>query len=640
MQEALKRMTHEDTREERDVNRCGQWISRLSEIVEMKSLVQKEIDESVDGEVEVKRFKLESLERKERVLRYLVENLNGEDLIKEPMAEGCGVAVVIPSYAERAYFLRTLDSLAGQEGVDKGDFEVLIVVNNPGEAPGRDAKENDEDYKRKIELFERAQSENQEVLRILDSLRKGEVPDCLDEEEAEIFNWIRLSGLRVFAIDKSSPGKNLPKGEANVGGARNRGVAEAVARFYEAGKNGIIAQTDSDTRLDKAYVKNLLDVFGKRPELVGLAGSLEFESQEDTELSHKVSLYSEAVYAYDRLLSALKEKIEGRNRIVEAKDIHFSGANMASRAYEAALVGGVPKIGGGEDPEFGRRLSKIGKIDSVPEVKVTTADRLSARTAVWAGHGQQKFKYLDKIEREQSIDVEPIDKVEARNRVFKNVFNAFRQRDFSVERLRRELSLDGKPLLDDEDLAALGNKLSKMNNLNQIPEDKDMIAISERLSTRLSEFIPNVPVEQAVPMILERFNEDGVLKERYEAILHDMIQTAENRVARAERAIDALARIFMSNGTTLTEVSFPGLVRANEEEIGVGQTDLERLKKDPELIRKFVAALNGSKSVDDAKARLKKSFRRSFDGLGSTLERQVLELRAMRQARRELEKRG
>ena len=77
-------------------------------------------------------------------------------------------------------------------------------------------------------------------LKIIKYINGEENGVQLSDEEKDVVERIRSSGIKIFAVDKASEGKTLPDKEANVGGARNRGVAEAVARFYEQKKsNGI-----------------------------------------------------------------------------------------------------------------------------------------------------------------------------------------------------------------------------------------------------------------------------------------------------------------------------------------------------------------------------------------------------------------
>src|SRR4051812_10867135 len=55
----------------------------------------------------------------------------GRSVIKTQMAKDCGVAVLIPVYNEQiSLLIRPLLSLAGQQGVNFSQFEVVLVINN------------------------------------------------------------------------------------------------------------------------------------------------------------------------------------------------------------------------------------------------------------------------------------------------------------------------------------------------------------------------------------------------------------------------------------------------------------------------------------------------------------------------------
>jgi len=69
---------------------------------------------------------------------------------------------------------------------------------------------------------------------------------------------------------------------------------------------------------------------------------------------------------------------------------------MASRAFETAMAGGVPKIATAEDGEFGRNLSKIGKIIMDGRALTMPMNRFSARTGD-TGHGYRKLKIAGSI---------------------------------------------------------------------------------------------------------------------------------------------------------------------------------------------------------------------------------------------------
>lgn len=415
------------------------------------------------------------LEKEKKVLQYLIENFpETEERIAVPMDSACQVAIVIPVYGEREFIFRPLEALTVQEGVSPEDFEAIFVINNPGKTPEKN-EETDADYARKVDHYNKAIYENQEVLRIIERINGIDAQVELNPEEERVVEKIRNLGIRIFAIDKASAGKTFPAEEANVGGARNRGVAEAVARFYEQkGKNGIIVQTDGDSFMRSNHLTETIRTFRDQPELVGIAGGLKFENIGEVEFSEKVYDLKKMEEGYDYLKGMiedvdfeeeLRDDYEGHNNRV-----HFSGANMISRAYEAAMVGGVKKIGGGEDPAFGDALSKIGRTEKIRTIEVLTADRFSPRTDVECGHGQCNIQ-LQEIAKDGKLLVAPAEGIMLMENILKKFSIAFNAGTLSVEYLREAFSFQGKQILDDEELTFIVEEAKKVD------KDKDRLEV-------------------------------------------------------------------------------------------------------------------------------------------------------------------
>ncbi len=79
-------------------------------------------------------------------------------------------------------------------------------------------------------------------------------------------NW--FSGYVIKAYD-------LPKKHAGVGLARKIGMDEAVARFDEIGKDGVIVMFDADSRCESNYLQEIGDHFIRYPKTPGC--SINFE---------------------------------------------------------------------------------------------------------------------------------------------------------------------------------------------------------------------------------------------------------------------------------------------------------------------------------------------------------------------------
>lgn len=275
-------------------------------------------DHGHESSSEAARQKAEGLstERERAIVEFLTENLpESEERIRAAMDINCKVAVVIPAYCERHSILRMIKSLAEQKDVTVNEYELIVVVNNPDSPPKRASNEKLEDFTRRFDQFYKAVDENQQTLKLISYIHGRDVDVEMSEYERLVIETIRLSGLRVHAIDKASSGKTLSRNVANTGGARNRGVAEAVERFFKQRRNGIIAQTDADCSVDEKYISNLIKTFDTKPDLIGISGGMDMQVELGNEMLKLVSLYDEVKEAYQRLLNDLS--IEADNSFAD-----------------------------------------------------------------------------------------------------------------------------------------------------------------------------------------------------------------------------------------------------------------------------------------------------------------------------------
>lgn len=320
---------------------------------------------------------------------------NSEDSEILAQSPNCKVAVVVPVYSEEpGRVLRQLESILDQQNVDHRSLEIIYVVNNGPPPADRGERER----------YESAFSQNQAVLNLPIWLNReaahGET-EQLDTKQEELCNRIRKE-LRVFVIDKSSPGHEIP--DCNVGKARNRGLAEASYRFYRRGENGIIVQSDADTTFENpAYFASVLREF-EDENLIGLGGGVEVIIDPDRrddlleETRSKVINQIIRLRQYKHLTDFIKYGEKAFNL-----SSSFSGANMVSRSYESAVVGGFIDASMGEDPAFGRALGEYAELHGQKvetpkdneELSVRTALRLSDRTG--ASIGTQEGGSLEEI---------------------------------------------------------------------------------------------------------------------------------------------------------------------------------------------------------------------------------------------------
>jgi GT2 family glycosyltransferase len=343
------------------------------------------------------------LDNSTKTKKYLEESLpETEERIKTQMDPNCEVAVVIPSYGEWDYIFRPLESLAKQEGVTTDQYEVIVVVNNPPDPPSLREGESQTFFEQRLSLYNKAVRENQKTIELIRYINGENIELDLTPTERKKADRIKSSGVKIYCIDKASAGKTLSKDSANVGGARDRGVAEAIERFQIIKKNGIIAQTDADTSCDPSYIHGLIQVFKESPNIVGLVGGIQLgESDLDDKMLRIGSLYTKLNSRYDFLLNILLK----RKQETPVEKVELCGANMASRAFETAIAGGVPKLSSQEDTRFGENLAKIGRIVRDGRVKTMPMNRLSARTSAH-GHGYRKLSVADSVAEKGTVFVQ------------------------------------------------------------------------------------------------------------------------------------------------------------------------------------------------------------------------------------------
>lgn len=303
--------------------------------------------------VEKKREKLPGITDEERAHSYWHKWLDGEARIDLAQNPQCEIAIVVPVYNEKPErILKQIDSLKQQEGVNLSQFEIIYVVNNDFLT----------DDTRSMEI----RAANQAVI---DMLR-------------------RESELNIFVIDKSSPGNEIE--HCNVGKARNRGVAEASLRFHEKGKNGILVQTDADTYFeDRKFLSKLRTMLTEDPDIIGIAGGLIFEFNPDTTDPDELAILRKKVdmFVLKRKWGNLVSFLEDPENATQSSPNNFYGANMISRSYPSAVIGGLIDANAGEDPQFGRDLEAHGNlrgekvIAARKELTAVTALRSSDRTA-------------------------------------------------------------------------------------------------------------------------------------------------------------------------------------------------------------------------------------------------------------------
>ncbi len=480
--------------------------------------------------------------REKEINRYLSESLEGETRIAEPMHKECEVSVVIPVYAEREYIFRPLLSLVEQQGIKKDQFETILVVNNPPDAPVRREAEDDAAYGKRVARYQQAVSENKTVLGFIDYLRGGELPqECTSDEIAQL-NQIKDSGLRIFAVDKTTPENAFSPENSHVGSARNRGVAEAVARFRDIGKNGIIAQTDADTRFAPNYIATLLDAFRSDPELTGLGGKHEHEIVDtDDVLLEQVAFLASVESNYETLMWLKEESI-----LPAEEWPMFIGSNMTSRAFETALIGGVPKVPAGEDTLFGIKLAMSGKARKAPELITYPADRLSDRTI---GSGMQRDVARQELERRGEITLLSPDLIQFQNQLTKDFLAAIRGGQ-EIEQLRSFFDHKGTEVLDEKEWNLFKDGFEK--DRTQFPESVAFMVNLQKLRIMgvFNRTFDRVPLSEGIDDVITDFSQNTDVRAAYDKTLVQKLDVDRSDVAKRRHLVETLLTSWFSDERT------------------------------------------------------------------------------------------
>lgn len=484
----------------------------------------------------------------EKIKDYLKKTLEGEARITEEMNPDCEVSLVIPVYSERESIFRPLSSLAKQTGVERDQFEVIFVINNPSQPPIRAQAETEDVYKALVAGYEKAVSENQTVLSFIQYLNGGELLECTEAEKIQL-DRIKASGVRIHVVDKTSPGQAFAREVAHVGSARNRGVAEAVARFYGLKKNGIVAQSDADTRFPSDYIFKILGVFRKDPDLIGIGGTHVPEIVDTGDALFEQTAFIASIASTFTTLVLLKE--EGFTARAQAgSPMFFAGSNMASRAFETALVGGVPTIEAGEDTRFGLKLGEIGKTRKAKEIVTYPADRASDRTI---GAGMQRENARKGLEERKMFTLmrpEYIRFLHGLSRLFIEGYEVGR----SPQELHSLFVYEGRDLLSDhewnlfwtgfeKDRRQFSGKISFDMNLHKL----EILGIIDRKGPT------QLPLAESVESLIQGLRQDSAVNEVYLSEIEQLLAKEEEGVTRRRQYIAELVADWFSQGASSME---------------------------------------------------------------------------------------
>ena len=272
----------------------------------------------------------------------------------------------------------------------------------------------------------------------------------------------------------------------------------------------------------RVLLETILTCFVHDPQLVGVSGRRILEVTEDDPLLRQASLLADIeanIELFTYLFPHPPSKV--MNQVL------FVGQNMACRAFEAAMAGGIRKIPYYEDDVFGFELATIGKVIRITGNRAIAypADRPSSR--VMLGHGVDRWSAIDALATRE-IQLPTVTELKYRQRLRHALIDAIEQEHYSQDNLKTLCVHDGKELFAQEELERFAAGLKeKVEGLLLPPERAVFAALKEiRQQGYLLRFFPRVSLGESVKQLIAVFADKSDVRESFERDLQGRI--AEN----------------------------------------------------------------------------------------------------------------
>lgn len=258
--------------------------------------------------------------------------------IKSQPANDLGLIVVIPCFNETNLF----DSLSALKNCapPQCSVEVIVVVNNSADSNEMIKQLNLATYK--------------------DGLAWGEQNTTVN--------------LKFYFLLQNE----LPAKQAGVGLARKIGMDEAVARFDQIGRDGVICCFDADSLCDENYLVEIENHFKQYPKSPGC--SIYFEhpligNQFEKNIYQGILNYELHLRYYKRCLQFCKLPYA----------YHTVGSSMAVRSSAYQKQGGMNKRKAGEDFYFLHKIIQLGNFSELQTTRIIPSPRISDRVPFGTG---------------------------------------------------------------------------------------------------------------------------------------------------------------------------------------------------------------------------------------------------------------
>jgi glycosyltransferase involved in cell wall biosynthesis len=171
---------------------------------------------------------------------------------------------------------------------------------------------------------------------------------------------------------------DLPKKHAGVGLARKIGMDEAVYRFYQLNRDGIIVCFDADSKCDPNYLVEIEKHFLEHPKSPGC--SIYYEHPIDgEEFDHQIY---EGIINYELHLRYYNQALKYAGLPYA---FHTVGSSMAVRSSAYQKQGGMNKRKAGEDFYFIHKIIALGNFSELNTTRVIPSPRVSDRVPFGTG---------------------------------------------------------------------------------------------------------------------------------------------------------------------------------------------------------------------------------------------------------------
>ena len=261
---------------------------------------------------------------------------------------GHRLGIVVPVYRElsNGHIIDLLDSFARQTA-DKNAFFIVLVINNPPDAP-----------------FE-TKEENRATVEIVKYLigKSDKLPETVllsPAQRAKLVE-IRNSGLKTVAIDLTNGVRK------HMGLIRAVGSLYALERGLVDSNDTFLAWIDADSHVGPQYCQKLVSYFSRDPSVDGLFLPIDYYAEGNREVFETSYWYRfDMIERYFRtvLLPSAGKGIGGSFLVAR------------KRVWSSVIYSFPPNSERDEDFIASKRLHRVGKMIFYPEVTVTTADRI------------------------------------------------------------------------------------------------------------------------------------------------------------------------------------------------------------------------------------------------------------------------